>query len=44
MTIIEDDAIMEDFRVQLKLNEDVEENSKKTPSSYSCGIEEYVDL
>ena len=44
MTMIEDDAIMKDFGVQLKLNEDGEENSKMTPSSYSGGIEESVEL
>ena len=44
MTMIEDDAIMEDFGVQLKLNENGEENLKMTPSSYSGGIEESVEL
>ena len=42
--MIEDDAIMEDFGVQLKLIEDSEENSKMTPSFYSGGIEESVEL
>ena len=44
ITIIEGHEIMEDFEILLKLNEDVEENSKMTPSSYSGGIEESVEL
>ena len=44
MKMTEDDAIMEYFGAQLKLYEDIEENSKMTPSSYSGGIEESVEL
>ena len=44
MTMIEDDEIMEDLEAQLKLEEDIGENSKMTPSSDSDLIWESAKL
>ena len=44
MTKMKDDRIMEDFEAQLKLEEDIEENSKMTHSSDSDLIGESTEL